>query len=108
MNTKRFIRIVAGVLMFLFILSVFISFSSSGHGFFGKEISLKDVLYKMDDEEIKEMTITQLTADFCDQAENRFKTKIGSIEARDILLYELEKYNRNKPDAPIRYVVRVY
>lgn len=101
MRSKRIIATIAGVLLFLSIILTSVWLLPDQQ----KELSLKDVIYKIDGREVKEISFDQTKVEIIDKEGKKFIADPGSGQAREYLFDEIQKFNKTNPNAPIKFSV---
>ncbi len=94
------------VLLWLMIISsavLFVYFLQSKQGVNPKELSLDQVITRIDNRDIKEASFKQSQVELTDGSGNKFFANLGSDPTRQSLLNVIKDYNKINTGAPIKY-----
>jgi cell division protease FtsH len=94
------------VLLWLMIISsalLFVWFLQTKQAKNPQELSLDQVVTRIENKDIKEASFKQSQVELTDGAGNKFFANLGSDPTRESLLGVIKDYNRNNSSAPIKY-----
>src|SRR5688572_10204912 len=94
------------VLLWLMIISsalLFVWFLQGREGKNPQELSLDQVVTRIENKDIKEMSFKQSQVEILDSNGNKFFANLGSDPTRESLLNTIKEYNKNNTSSPIKY-----
>lgn len=103
MKSSRIIPAVAGILLFLSIVLTTVWFLSPAKSNQPTEISVVNVVSKVEKREVKEINFRQSQVEITDNDGKKFFTSVGSDATREVLLGTVKEYNKTNTSAPIKY-----
>jgi hypothetical protein len=99
MRSNRIIAAAAGIILFLAIVLTSVWLLPNKP----PKLSLKDVIYKVDNGEIEEISFKRLRVELTDKEGRKFIADLESDQAREMLLGEIIKFNKTNTSTRIKY-----